>query len=428
MSPTESAPLRPGLFGRLMHWHRTKRTDPSDQRSGPELELLHRLRQPGCPICSDAEECESSHLFWLWHESYLEPEVRARFQEALGFCVEHGADVTRLVDYGDSVAHLHQAIVHHAREHLTHSDASTLHALASRGQCPVCASRADTAARSAFFLAKLLDGGDARYGEPALLCFPHLQLLAPRLRLPGLPRWLELHLERLCSARAALLRRDVGVTAAATVQGALEAVVGHDAQRSARLAFGMADIAHHARDPLRDLAASLSRTDACPVCRVVARTWRETLTWLQTAAERGDDVIDVLPTCPQHAPSCAAFGGPALAIATARAALEPAISQIFFARREAEARPRAPYWRERLRQALETEARRLEQARQICCGRCTARCARGSQPVPSARCNCCWHCSTCLGTGAATSQVTACACGTSAMPCGSRRRRNPARC
>src|SRR2546428_802850 len=86
-------------------------------------------------------------------------------------------------------------------------------------------------------------------------------------------------------------------------------------------------------DPLHDFAASLNRTDGCPVCFEVARATREWITWLDGAVVRDQHIADLLPICPEHIAAFVRIGSAPLALVVMRNALQVTLERIAFAHR-----------------------------------------------------------------------------------------------
>src|SRR2546428_4996203 len=87
--------------------------------------------------------------------------------------------------------------------------------------CPTCETFQGSARRAAWFLAQLLHAPDVAegYGKPALLCFPHLLLLAPHVTPEVLTHMLAIHMTALASAAQAvpaLRTADAATTAVET--------------------------------------------------------------------------------------------------------------------------------------------------------------------------------------------------------------------
>jgi hypothetical protein len=86
-------------------------------------------------------------------------------------------------------------------------------------------------------------------------------------------------------------------------------------------------------DPLHDFAASLHRTDGCPVCFEVARAAWEWITWLDGAAVQEQNISDLLPLCPEHIAAFIRLGSEPLALAVMRNALQATLERTAFAQR-----------------------------------------------------------------------------------------------
>src|SRR5579875_3063388 len=254
-------------------------------RIDEELRLLEALRQPGCPICAQLEQVDRQYFFWFFNENYAWPATTAALSRSGG----RGSLPTSIT---------------------------------APEICPACRHRHEAASRSAFWLARLLEDPSyaTAYGDPGLLCFPHLQMVAAALPDQVLMRILPVHKRVL---EATLETVPVRKTAPAhssedplTALGhPLSTCVGHEACAGAD------------PYPARVFLGWL-REEACPVCRAVRHAWLEWIAWLQHALSQGERVDDLLPTCPPHVWSLVRGAAPLLAFAAARAALTAAASEV----------------------------------------------------------------------------------------------------
>jgi hypothetical protein len=308
-------------------WIRGLRRKDSPRLWLYELELLDKLAQPGCPICARMERDDQSYFFWLFYESYFDPGVLDRFSASFGFCPAHAAHATRHTGGARQLAYMH---AHFARKTMSllarQAGVHELNsALISPLPCPACESSDGTARRSASSLAHLLQdrGWAERYGQPGLVCFPHLRLLAAHLSADLLLYVLDMHVD----AMAALAH----ASGSTDVEAALALLAGRDAW----VAPATLRVNPEPRrpDPLWDFAASLERTDMCLVCLEASRAWHEWTAWLNDAAAKDQDIADLLPTCPEHVRGFVRIGGEALALAVIRNGLRVVLGQTRFARK-----------------------------------------------------------------------------------------------
>src|SRR5438445_4188410 len=150
-----------------------------------DFELLARLRKPGCPVCTPIHNERRSYFFWLFNENYSDPGVMERFVASFGFCLAHGARAAQYAAAASPLSYLYEYILHRTRRLIVQEIASAARQspLVAPLLCPTCETFQGSARRAAWFLAQLLRAPDVVvcYGKPALLCFPHLCILAPHV-------------------------------------------------------------------------------------------------------------------------------------------------------------------------------------------------------------------------------------------------------
>src|SRR5437870_2262153 len=141
-----------------------------------DVELLARLRQPGCPVCTPIHAQRCSYFFWLFNENYYDQGVMERFGASFGFCLAHGAHAAQYAAAGSPLSYMYEYIIHRTRGLIAQEIAGTPRQsiLVAPLLCPTCEFLQGSARRAAWFLAQLLYAPDvaACYGKPALLCFP----------------------------------------------------------------------------------------------------------------------------------------------------------------------------------------------------------------------------------------------------------------
>ncbi len=351
-APRAGAAGRPLELARLQDW---LRRGWRNQRLGqPEQELLSALGRVGCPVCHALEGGEWKYFFWFCNDTYYELEVQAELTHSLGFCPDHGAYALRACGERSPFATSHQAIVRRLRETWRHRRRRNAWeaALAARGgapaRCPTCRVQADEAESAVFFLARLLD--DPRfadqYAKPGMLCWPHLQLIAPRLGAASLERLVHFHEAFLRSITPAPGRKPCDQDFDGR---ALWLAAGHDPGIGALPAPGPGTPAPSGRDPVASLERDLRAADACPVCLEVGRAWVAWITWLHGAARRGEAFGDLLPTCAGHVWASFHAAGPELRPHVVGRALGVALAHLGHASARFEATPPKPWTRQPLR-------------------------------------------------------------------------------
>lgn len=311
-------------------------------RIDEELRLLEALRHPGCPICAQLEQVDRQYFFWFFNENYAWPATTAALSRSLGFCLVHGDQLTQAAGGSSQIRYVHEMMIRDLRAHLgprSRAGGGRVELPASITApevCPACRHRQEAASRSAFWLARLLEEPSpaTAYGDPGLLCFPHLQMVASALGDEALVRILLIHrktleatLETVPVQRAGLARSPEDPVA--VLRHPLSMCVGHEACAGADPYPALSEYAAPAAlpDPVRMFLGWL-REEACPVCRAVRHAWLEWISWLQHALSQGERVDDLLPTCPPHVWSFVRGGPPLLAFAAARAALTAVASEV----------------------------------------------------------------------------------------------------
>lgn len=244
-------------------------------------------------------------------------------------------------DCGDQISFVHAQIVRHALKLLNSdidsADQRQTTLLTTPAPCPACASLQAGERRMSFFLAKLLHepSGFQYYGHPALLCFPHFQMLPHSIPSNLLQRVLTIHdsamvsaLERIGTVRSTAPGRHFRENLLTTIESSLRLTVGHSPGATILPAPDAVSGNHAFRDPIGEFVASMKREDGCAICFEVARAWREWIGWLEHAARTPQDIADLLPTCREHAWACADFCGLQLGLAVAANTLDMTLRQV----------------------------------------------------------------------------------------------------
>jgi hypothetical protein len=276
-----------------------KEMDPTEIPAPEDYQasrLLAYLGEEGCPVCRDASENDEQYFFWFLHENYAFAETLESLTRSFGFCAPHGAQAMRNPVAQSPLAVVHEILSHriaailsreatyHARDWKKDTGPSAL------DRCPACRNRDEKAERTISSLSAAITSpaGLDRYGQPGLLCFPHLQASAPKLPASTLLRVLNLHERALAHAGERMGK------------GALRLVAGEEDVTDLYPPWGQPVSPPKIRDPVGEFLDSMTRTDACPVCEEVARAWAEWMEGMDEMALRGWDIEDIVPICPDH--------------------------------------------------------------------------------------------------------------------------------
>jgi hypothetical protein len=340
-----------------------------------DVELLARLREPGCPVCAPINEERRSYFFWFFNENYCDPGVMERFVASFGFGLAHGARAAQYAAAASPLSYLYEYILHRTQRLIAQeiAGAARQSPLVAPLLCPTCESFQGSARRAAWFLAQLLHAPDvvACYGKPALLCFPHLCILAPHVTPEVLTHLFTMHIAELAAAAqavAALRTAGTATTAPETpgvqqcIDAAMALLVDHGVDPAPLPPRDTPQDTQRLPDPLHDFAASLNRVDGCPVCFEVARATREWITWLDGAVVRDQNIADLLPICPEHIAACVRIGSAPLALAIMHNALQVTLERTAFAHRVLVPKESHGRWGARIRLKLEAPRQRLTAA------------------------------------------------------------------
>jgi hypothetical protein len=208
----------------------------------------------------------------------------------------------------------------------------TVSVLAMIDRCPACRNRDDTVAWNASFLAAGLNtpAGMDLYGHPGMLCFPHLQKIAPRLSELVLGRILNLHEAAIASSMESLTKLHAmtsGIPSTGwndpdgALMRALCLLADNDGRPDLYPTGRISETSRIFRNPVGKFLELLSDDGSCPICLEVRRAWEEWMGWMKDALARGWEVSDLLPTCPEHVRAAVRLEDYPLASLTVRKAL-----------------------------------------------------------------------------------------------------------
>jgi hypothetical protein len=158
----------------------------------PDAQTLYELRlachKPGCPVCSLVQRAGARYIEGTFNESMLDPGVRQKLVDSLGFCYEHSWQSINL-KLSDALgqAILYQDLVRDALKKIegnNHDSGSQLASvLKPLTTCPACSIEEATLERVILTMAAALSNQDfiVEFQASSGLCIPHLQRLLPRL-------------------------------------------------------------------------------------------------------------------------------------------------------------------------------------------------------------------------------------------------------
>jgi len=353
--------------GKLKRALKRFRAARSPEKLGyPELVLLSALRKEGCPICHSVSGSDREYFFRFFYESHRETQVLEELTSSLGFCRSHAHYLIGRDNGRSQLATVHKILARHLRKSLLdyRSGKSRKDGLArssgSSDRCPACRAHDEAAERAAFFLANLIEDPrtEERYAEVGMLCLPHLRLIAPRLGNVTLERLLIIHEACMASTLSALEEVDVvePLHSDSVYASALHLAVGHDRGLGGFAPLVGGDQISPTGDPVGRLVRNISRTDACPICLEIGRAWLGWIAWLDMAAQRSENIEDVLPTCPDHVWAILPFARLSLARCAAEKALEVALTRVRFCIKKFQEKPPPPDFKRPV-QALMTTVR-----------------------------------------------------------------------
>lgn len=313
-------------------------------RGYEEVRLLAALSEEGCPICHDVGRGDDAYFFWFFNEHYYEVFTLDGLTRSLGFCLTHGARLTRAAVGPYQLALVHEILVRRIRAILSNRPGYTrggppASALATYDVCWACRDRRERVARTVVDVARLLEDPDGidRYAHPGVLCFPHLGAVAPRVSARTLDRLLTIHQAAMAAAIRSLgeLRAELYRISSDERQDPIKALlpslrlaVGHDPGNGPYPSLDGLAVSRQPRDPVGDFLEGIRQAQACPVCLEVRRAWMEWIGWLRDTIQPVVDVDDLLPTCPEHVWPTVHQGGSFLAVATAEKALSTALGEV----------------------------------------------------------------------------------------------------
>jgi hypothetical protein len=158
----------------------------------PDAQTLYELRlachKPACPVCTLVQRAGARYMEGTFTESMLDPSIRQKLVDSLGFCYEHTWQAINL-KLSDALgqAILYQDLVKDALRKIKENEQISGSQLASVLKpltiCPACSIEEAILERIIATLAAALSNQDfiTEFHSSNGLCIPHLQRLLPRL-------------------------------------------------------------------------------------------------------------------------------------------------------------------------------------------------------------------------------------------------------
>src|SRR5512138_303835 len=115
-------------------------------------ELRAASRKPGCPICAMVQRAGARYIEGTFNESMLDPGIRLKLVDSLGFCYEHtwqSIDLKLSEALGHAI--LYQDLVRQTLRTLRENERANREQIASELEakkgCPACRIEAETLER-----------------------------------------------------------------------------------------------------------------------------------------------------------------------------------------------------------------------------------------------------------------------------------------
>jgi hypothetical protein len=158
----------------------------------PDAQTIYEFRlachKPGCPVCTLVQRAGARYMEGIFTESMLDPIVRQKLVDSLGFCYEHTWQSINL-KLSDALGHaiLFQDLLKYVmtivEENEKNSGNQFVSALEPAAACPVCRTEHETLERILDSIAVALRDQDfvIKFKQSGGLCIPHLKRLMPKL-------------------------------------------------------------------------------------------------------------------------------------------------------------------------------------------------------------------------------------------------------
>jgi hypothetical protein len=158
----------------------------------PDAQTVYEFRlachKPGCPICTIVQRTGARYIEGILNESILDPGIRQKLADSLGFCYEHSWQSINL-KLSDALGHaiLYQDLVKNTIKTIeingNSSGGQLTSALQPETTCPACKIEETTLERVIDSLPGALreQAFLAEFKQSDGLCIPHLTRLLPNL-------------------------------------------------------------------------------------------------------------------------------------------------------------------------------------------------------------------------------------------------------
>jgi Family of unknown function (DUF6062) len=158
----------------------------------PNAQTAYELRlachKSGCPVCSLVQRAGARYIEGTLSESMLDPDIRHKLVDSLGFCYEH-TWLSINLKLSDALGHamlcqdLISTSLRNIQENEINPGAQLAAALDPVLDCPVCQIEQGALERIIDSLVTLIHDRNflAEYRQSDGLCFPHLKRLLPNL-------------------------------------------------------------------------------------------------------------------------------------------------------------------------------------------------------------------------------------------------------
>jgi hypothetical protein len=158
----------------------------------PDAQTIYELRlachKPGCPVCTLVQRAGARYIEGTFNESMLDPGIRQKLVESMGFCYEHtwqsidlklSEALGHAILYQDLVKHVLSTIIENEKK----SGLQLTNTLDQVTGCPACRIEEETLERVVDSLVAALRDVDfvGEFQQSNGLCLPHLKRLLPGL-------------------------------------------------------------------------------------------------------------------------------------------------------------------------------------------------------------------------------------------------------